>query len=105
MYWYPSWHVFTNQPKRMIENYLKENDLTDKSEGAQEFYNMLVGDASSYLSYSMGYYEMADLRTYAENALGSKFDPVEYHKVILETGPCYYHQLKQRVDKYIKEHT
>ncbi|MBR6172037.1 MAG: DUF885 domain-containing protein [Eubacterium sp.] len=88
-----------------IENYLKENDLTDKSEGAQEFYNMLVGDASSYLSYSMGYYEMADLRTYAENALGSKFDPVEYHKVILETGPCYYHQLKQRVDKYIKEHT
>ena len=31
MYWYPSWHVFTNQPKRMIENYLKEVTNTDEA--------------------------------------------------------------------------
>ena len=44
---------------------------------------------------------MEELRNKAEAALGDKFDPVEYHKVILEAGPCQYENLAKKVDKYI----
>ena len=43
------------------------------------------------------------LREYAEKKLGSRFDPVEFHKVILTAGPCMYKDLKVKVDEYIEE--
>ncbi len=84
-----------------MKNYLTTNGLN--ADGAQEIYDIMVSNPGVYLSYSMGYYEMQDMRTYAENALGSKFDPVEYHRAVLDAGPCKYSQLKTRVDKYIEE--
>ncbi len=71
---------------------------------AQEMYTIVVGDPGLYLSYSVGYYEMADMRAYAEQELGDKFSAVEYHKAVLDAGPCKYDQLKKKVDKYILEH-
>ena len=85
-----------------VRNYLTQNKLDGSA--AEELYATIVRDPSVYLSYSMGYYEMAEMRAYAEEQLGSKFNVVEYHKAVLDAGPCHYSQLKQRVDKYIKEH-
>ena len=85
-----------------VKQYLEEKGL--KADLAEEMYTLFLGDPAVYLSYSAGYFEMQDLRTYAEQSLGSKFNVVEYHKAILDAGPCKYQQLKKCVDKYILEH-
>ena len=64
---------------------------------------VVIGDPGVYLSYTTGYYEMEELRNYAEEELGSKFDPKEYHKAILTCGPCQFENLKTIVDRYIEE--
>jgi uncharacterized protein (DUF885 family) len=46
---------------------------------------------------------MRNLREYAKEKLGDKFNIVEYHKAVLDAGPCYYDILKEQVDEYINE--
>jgi len=84
-----------------VRNYLSDKGY--ESGAAEKMYTYLAGDPGAYLSYCAGYFEMQDMRDYAEEQLGSKFDVVEYHKVVLEAGPCNYSQLKKRVDKFILE--
>lgn len=82
-----------------VGEYMVEQGYSE--EFAQDIYTTVTGDPAVYLSYSTSYYEMEELRNKAEAALGDKFDPVEYHKVILEAGPCQYENLAKKVDKYI----
>ena len=84
-----------------VSNYLSNAGMN--SGAAQELYTVLSGDPAVYLSYSVGYLEMQDMRDYAEAELGDKFDVVAYHKAVLDAGPCKYDLLKRRVDKYILE--
>ena len=51
----------------------------------------------------IGYYEMEELREKAEEELGSKFEAKEFHKAILDAGPCQFEMLEKKVDKYIEE--
>ena len=73
------------------------------SGAAQGIIDTVAGDPAIYQSYVLGYYEMKGLRTKAENALGAKFDPVEFNRVVLTTGPCQFDVLEKQVDKYIDE--
>lgn len=82
-------------------SYLDENGFS--GDAAEEMYTLLAGDPAVYQSYSTGYYEMADLREYAEKQLGTEFDAKEFNTVILETGPCQFDILRQQVDKYISD--
>ncbi len=84
-----------------VKGFLRKLGLNENA--AEELYVIFVGDPGVYLSYSVGYFEMQDLRDYAEEQLGDKFNAVDYHAVILNAGPCKYDQLKKRVDKYILE--
>ena len=70
---------------------------------AESIINTVAGDPAAYQSYVLGYYEMKSLRDKAEEELGSKFDPVEFNRVILETGPCQFDILGKQVDKYIEK--
>lgn len=70
-------------------------------DAADGLYTTLVGDPAVYQSYSTGYYELKEIRDYAEEELGSEFDLKEFNTVVLETGPCQFNILKQQVDKYI----
>ena len=75
----------------------------DASFAQQNYDTFLAQDPGLLLSYSQGYNEMNGMREYAEKKLGSRFDPVEFHKVILTAGPCMYKDLKVKVDEYIEE--
>lgn len=84
-----------------VKKYLETSGYS--SDGAEEIMGVVIGDPGLYLSYTTGYYEMEELRNYAEQELGSKFDEKEYHKAILTAGPCQYKELRTVVDKYIEE--
>ena len=62
-----------------------------------------VNTPGVYLNYTEAYYQMNGMREYAEKKLGSRFDPVEFHKVVLTAGPCMYKDLKFKVDEYIEK--
>ena len=74
-----------------------------EKEVAEDLITSLASDPGLYLSYTTGFYEMEEMREYAEDKLGSKFDAKEYHKTVLDAGPCQFELLKKKVDKYIKE--
>ena len=73
----------------------------DATMAEQNYNTFSVNTVGLYLSYTEGYYQMLGMREYAEKELGSKFDVVEYHKVILSAGNCMYEELKTKVDEYI----
>jgi uncharacterized protein (DUF885 family) len=79
--------------------YLNENGFN--GDAAEEMYTTLVGDPAVYQSYSSGYYELKEIRDYAEEQLGTAFDAKEFNTVVLETGPCQFDILKEQVQKYI----
>ncbi len=81
--------------------WLQKNGLNTSV--AQKIIDVVSGDPGIYQSYVLGYYEMKGLRDKAEKALGDKFDPVEFHRVILTTGPCQFDILEKQIDKYIDE--
>ena len=84
-----------------VANYMTTSGFG--SDGAAEIFKIVKGDPAVYLSYSMGYYEMLEQREKAEDYLGDKFDPIAFHKVVLDAGPVKYDILSKVVDKYIIE--
>lgn len=87
--------------KEDVIAYLEKTGVN--SSVADELMQTVIGDPGVYLSYTVGYYEMEELRQRAEDALGDKFDPIQFHETILKAGPCQYENLSTRVNKYIKE--
>jgi len=53
------------------------------------------------LTYKIGELKILDLRRKAEQALGDHFDPAEFHRAILLTGPVPLHLLEYRIDRWI----
>lgn len=74
-------------------------------ESIQEFYCLFVESPGNYLKYMLSAEIFLDLRSQAEEALGDAFDPIAYHKVILDTGSCSFPVLQKQVDKYIAANT
>ncbi len=84
-----------------IKNYLQKNGLS--VEDVSEFMVSHAADPGIMLSYTTGYFEMLELREKAESELGDKFDVKDYHKAILDVGPCQYKFLSEKVDEYIEK--
>jgi len=66
-------------------------------------YDYVIAEPANYQMYVTGLLEMEELKTYAQDALGDKFDEVEFHKAILDAGPCQFSILKKEVEEYINE--
>lgn len=81
-------------------DYLTKNGMDGSA--AQELYTTMIGDPAVYQSYSTGYYEMKELRDYAEEKMGDDFDLKTFNTIILETGPCQFDILKEQVDKKLQ---
>ena len=69
---------------------------------AEPITNTLLGDPGMFAPYAIGLYEMTRLRDMAKKKLGSSFDPIEYHKVILDTGATTFEILEEEINKYLK---
>lgn len=80
-----------------------EEEMGFNTGNEEHLYNIVAGDPGTYLSYSVAYMEMQELRDRAESELGSNFDPVSFHKAILDVGPCSFDLLSEVVDEYIEE--
>lgn len=87
--------------KEKTAEYLKDFGITDDAT-VISVYNTIVSQPGNYLKYVLGALEFQELRQTAEKALGNKFSPVDFHTFILETGPCQFSILKDRLQVFIK---
>ncbi|MDD6467355.1 MAG: DUF885 domain-containing protein [Erysipelotrichaceae bacterium] len=76
--------------------------LTPFGMDGEYIYELVLQDPGLYLPYGFGYLKMSELRERAESKLKDQFVAKEFHEVILNTGPCSYEYLSDRVDEYIK---
>ncbi|MDE6476182.1 MAG: DUF885 domain-containing protein [Erysipelotrichaceae bacterium] len=82
-----------------IEEVFGEGVLTE--EELKEQYDLILETPTNYLQYYVTAFQFQDLHDKASKALGSNFSNIDFHEVILKTGPAPFHILEKEVDKYI----
>ena len=73
----------------------------DNDQVISEIYYTMTDEPAVYLRYYIGYLEILSLKEKASKALGSGFDIKEFHKFLLEIGPCQYDIIEDRMDDWI----
>lgn len=86
-----------------ITDYFEENSMifSFDEQNAEYFRNLLIEMPGVYCSYGLGVLNFYDLEQYAKEALGDKFNIVEFHNTLLKNGPLSFNILKTAVDEYI----
>lgn len=74
--------------------------LTD--DVVDELYLCMVSEPANYLKYVIGYIEFMELRKTAEETLGKKFDAVDFHNLLLSTGPAPFDIIEKRMNEWLK---
>ncbi len=72
-------------------------------DNARSIYEYVVENPTTYLSYSIGWYELEQLRNTMEEELGSHFDIGEFHEAVLSCGSCPFSLLEERVSTLMTE--
>ena len=67
----------------------------------EEIYYTMIDEPTVYMRYYVGYLEIDNLKTTAMEALGSAFDVKEFHRFILEVGPCQFGIIEDRMEDWI----
>lgn len=68
----------------------------DDEESVHDVYRMIVTDPAAYLPYTIGNLQFYQMRQTLEEVQGDEFDPVAFHRFILDTGDCPFDILWQR---------
>ena len=74
--------------------------LEDK-ELAEQVYNTIVSEPAYYLKYYVGYLEILLLREKAEARLEENFDLKDFHRFILDIGPCSFPVIDEYMEKWL----
>ena len=88
---------YKNYDENALTNYLKAFGL-DKAT-AKTLYQYVIENPTTYLSYSIGYYELNKLEKDMADSLGKSFKPSYFHEAVLNVGSCNFAILKQEIEK------
>lgn len=86
--------------KEDTSKFLEENGLavTDIS----DFYNQLQANPTAFLSYYVGYVQLANLKKEAQDELKDKFNDKDFHEAILKSGAAPFSVVEENVKDYIE---
>lgn len=83
------------------KEYWNENFGEVSEDTMLEQYNLFIETPTNYLQYYLSGFLFQDLYNKAEEKLGDKFSAVDFHDVILSTGPSSFDILEKQVNAYI----
>ena len=86
--------------KEDLSNFLEENGLGVSD--VSDFYNQLQANPTAFLSYYVGYVEIANLKKDAQEELKDKFNDRDFHEAILKSGAAPFHVVEENVKDYIE---
>ena len=69
----------------------------------RELWQVMIDNPANYLEYCGGYIEYMDMREQAEAALGSRFSPLDFHKLLLDLGPVPFSVIRPRFTAWLEE--
>lgn len=86
--------------KEDLSNFLEENGLGVSD--VSDFYNQLQANPTAFLSYYVGYVQIANLKKDAQEELKNKFNDRDFHEAILKSGAAPFHVVEENVKDYIE---
>ena len=86
--------------KEDLSNFLEENGLGVSD--VSDFYNQLQANPTAFLSYYVGYVQIANLKKDAQEELKDKFNDRDFHEAILKRGAAPFHVVEENVKDYIE---
>ena len=88
---------YKNYDENALADYLKAYGI-DKT-AARNLYRYVIENPTTYLSYSIGYYELNNLEKNMADSLGKSFKPSYFHEAVLNVGSCNFAILRQEIEK------
>ena len=88
---------YKNYDENALANYLKTYGI-DKS-SIKQLYQYVIENPTTYLSYSVGYYELDKLEKKMAASLGKSFKISDFHEAVLNVGSCNFAILSQEIEK------
>lgn len=86
--------------KEDLSNFLEENGLGVSD--VSDFYNQLQANPTAFLSYYVGYVQIANLKKDAQEEVKDKFNDRDFHEAILKSGAAPFHVVEENVKDYIE---
>ena len=94
-------HAFGWTRERAID-YMLENSATGRTAASAEV-ERYIANPGQALAYKIGQITIRDLRTRAEERLGSRFDVRAFHAAVLEDGAVPLTVLTAKIDRWVEE--
>ena len=88
---------YKNYDENALANYLQTYGIDKDS--AQNLYRYVIENPTTYLSYSIGYYELNQLKQTMSDSLGKAFKISDFHEAVLNVGSCNFSILRQEIEK------
>ncbi|MCI7099440.1 MAG: DUF885 domain-containing protein [Lachnospiraceae bacterium] len=92
---------YEGQTPDEIADFLKNYGITD-TEAITEVYYYIVSQPCNYLKYYIGYLEILDLKTDAQEALGDSFNLKKFHTFFLEMGDSPFYLIREYMESWIE---
>ena len=91
---------YKNYDENALANYLQTYGIDKDS--AQNLYRYVIENPTTYLSYSIGCYELDQLKQTMADSLGKAFKISDFHEAVLNVGSCNFSILRQEIEKEIE---
>lgn len=88
---------YKNYDENALANYLQTYGIDKDS--AQNLYRYVIENPTTYLSYSIGCYELDQLKQTMSDSLGKAFKISDFHEAVLNVGSCNFSILIQEIEK------
>lgn len=88
---------YKNYDENALANYLQTYGINKDS--AQNLYRYVIENPTTYLSYSIGCYELDQLKQTMSDSLGKAFKISDFHEAVLNVGSCNFSILRQEIEK------
>ena len=88
---------YKNYDENALANYLQTYGIDKDS--AQNLYRYVIENPTTYLSYSIGCYELDQLKQTMSDSLGKAFKIYDFHEAVLNVGSCNFSILRQEIEK------
>ena len=87
---------YKNYDENALANYLQTYGIDKDS--AQNLYRYVIENPTTYLSYSIGCYELDQLKQTMSDSLGKAFKISDFHEAVLNVGSCNFSILRQEIE-------
>lgn len=88
---------YKNYDENALANYLQTYGIDKDS--AQNLYRYVIENPTTYLSYSIGCYELDQLKQTMSDSIGKAFKISDFHEAVLNVGSCNFSILRQEIEK------